>query len=512
MKLFPSFFGKKDATEAPKRKFANAGAMLRMFAAGDANRLTADWGTVPMPADQIIRKHQRVLVARSREQVMNNDYARAYLRLASQNIVGPRGVVLQAQARNAKGELDQAANEAIELEFARWGRKVNCDVTGMKSWREFQRSAVRSACQNGEFFFRKVLGRAAGMYGFALQELDPQRCHPDFDENDIGGGRFIRAGIEFSEFGKPLAYYFEALKEGSRSDGFYSFGGRDFQRIPADEILHGFLPDMVSQKRGLPWMATGLFRMRQLNGLEDAAIVNARTGAAKMGFIEYEHGYGPSQDDDEDLEIEVEAGTFHQLPAGAKLSTFDTQFPSADFAAQVKVSLRGIASGLGVSYVSLANDLEGVNFSSIRQGTLDEREHWKELQEWLIESLHECVFSEWLPRALLAGHIKVNGKALPAANLHKYAVVTWQARRWSWIDPRADADAAVTSKNNLLKSPGAIIREDGQDPNAVYREIAADIKHMTDAGIPEKYIEMAMGMKLAPKPVDAAAANATAGA
>lgn len=188
---------------------------------------------------------------------------------------------------------------------------------------------------------------------------------------------------------------------------------------------------------------------------------------------------------------------------GAKLSTFDPQYPSGEYAGQVKVSLRGIASGLGVAYTSLANDLEGVNFSSIRQGTLDEREHWKELQEWLIESLHEPVFAEWLPRALLAGLIKADGKPLPATNLARYSAVTWQARRWAWIDPRADADAAVTSKNNLLKSPGEIIREDGKDPAAVYREIAADIEQMKAAGIPDKFIELAMGMKLAPPAVPA---------
>ena len=46
-------------------------------------------------------------------------------------------------------------------------------------------------------------------------------------------------------------------------------------------------------------MATGLYRMRHLNGFEDAAIINARVGASKMGFIQWKDGYGPELEDGE---------------------------------------------------------------------------------------------------------------------------------------------------------------------------------------------------------------------
>jgi lambda family phage portal protein len=141
-----------------------------------------------------------------------------------------------------------------------------------------------------------------------------------------------------------------------------------------------------------------------------------------------------------------------------------------------------------VLYNNLANDLEHVNFSSIRQGTLDEREHWKEMQQWLIETLIEPVFETWLPRALLAGKILVKGRPLKAERLDRYSVVTWQPRRWAWIDPNADVQASIASKNHLLMAPGQIVREQGRDPGQVWREIANDIEEMRKAGIPEEYI------------------------
>lgn len=100
-------------TQAPKmRKLWRS--MTRHFRAGNTDRLTTGWGTFPVAADSIIERYQRPLVARSREQAANNDYARAFLRMCRQNIVGPQGVMLQAQAQTAGGKLDTAANDAIE--------------------------------------------------------------------------------------------------------------------------------------------------------------------------------------------------------------------------------------------------------------------------------------------------------------------------------------------------------------------------------------------------------------
>jgi capsid protein len=46
--------------------------------------------------------------------------------------------------------------------------------------------------------------------------------------------------------------------------------------------------------------------------------------------------------------------------------------------------LRGAANGAGVSYNALANDLENVNYSSIRAGVQEDQAHWKTLQQFMI--------------------------------------------------------------------------------------------------------------------------------
>lgn len=499
----------------PSRKYANAKAAARLFDAGENNRLNGDWSGTPVTADTYIRMQQRILVARSREQFANNDYAKKFSRMCRQNIVGP-GVMMQAACKDRDGKLDGEVNAAIEASFALWGEKDTADIAGLMSWREIQLACVLSAARDGEYMLRLITGKKAGAFGFAVQLIDPQRCPVDLDRYDLPGGNFIRSGIEFTEFGRPTAYYFNVVKE---SDAFYNYqyAGNSFHRIPADEIIHDFKREMVGQRRGLPWLSTGLFRFKQLQGFEDAAIVNARIGAAKMGFFQWKDGLGPPPDDDDEApEIEAEAGTFHELPPGLEMKEFNPTYPANEFGPFIKHVLRSLAAGSNVPYNELAADLEGVNFSSIRQGTLDSREGWKEDQEWLIEGLCKRVYAAWLPQALLRGQVKtLDGLALPAEKVDRYRTVSWQGRRWAWIDPRADVDGAVEAKNNMLASPGSLIREQGRDPQTVWSESARDVRAMIDAyvaeGIDEKeatqLVMLSMGRPVPPPPKPEAAAT-----
>lgn len=477
-------------------------AMARLFDAARTDRLTESWPTTPEPTDILVRRHQRIIVARSRQQAYNNDYMRGFLRLCSSNIVGPKGVMLQAQSRDPSGKLDTVANDAIETAWWEWGKPANASVTGQDSWRAIQRMAVITAAQDGEFFARIVEGRDAGPWGFAVQLIDPQRCPVDHDVDRLSNGNFVRGGVEMNAYGRPVAYHFTTTDEREEE---YRYGGRAFMRLRAEDVVHGFVPWLSNQKRGLPWACTALFRMQHIDGWEKAAVVNARISAAKMGFFTWDKDSGPDPEDVAPIDIDAEPGKFHELPPGVGFQEFNPQYPAGEFGMFLKGMLRGVAQGMGVTYHSLAQDLEGVNFSSIRSGTLEERENWKELQEWLIETLVDRVYQRWIPRALLTGRITTaSGGKLKPERLDKYRNVDWQPRRWAWVDPRADVQAAVESKNNLLNSAGALIREQGRDPTTVYAEIAADIAAMKAAGIPPEIIAISMGQKIAAPPTEEA--------
>jgi len=128
-----------------------------------------------------------------------------------------------------------------------------------------------------------------------------------------------------------------------------------------------------------------------------------------------------------------------------------------------------------VSYNTLANDLEGVNFSSIRQGVLEDREVWKVLQAWMIDVFNKPIFDDWLRYALLNQQITTErGKPLRLSLIDKYREVRWQPRRWQWVDPLKDASTAKMEEEQGWTSKSEIIRGKGGDPVEVAKERERD--------------------------------------
>jgi lambda family phage portal protein len=127
-----------------------------------------------------------------------------------------------------------------------------------------------------------------------------------------------------------------------------------------------------------------------------------------------------------------------------------------------------------VSYHSLGNDLENVNFSSIRAGTLEEREAWKAIQGWVIEHFCNPVYSDWLKMALLRGRLA----NLPMSKFEKFNNPVWQPKRWPWVDPLKDIKAQEAAVMMGVKSVSDVIRETGRDPDEVWRELEKDITRL----------------------------------
>lgn len=453
----------------------------RYLSGADTSRLSSSWTANPLPADQIIDRNHRIMVARSREQCANNGYARSFLRMCDQNIVGPKGVALQCNATTNTGTPINALNSAIETAWKQWGKAQTCDVLGVSSWFEYKRQGVRTVARDGEALVAFVIDQSSP-YLLKLQMIDPQRVPINYNETKLKGGGFIRHGIEFDSVGRVVAYYI--TKQTDHVHSYNVYNSSDYQRIDADHVLHLFERDLVDQKRGLPWTSSSLLEIRNLGEFESASLKNAVISAKQTGTIEWADGYGPPDYDDDDLRIELEDGTYWELPAGARLNDNVRNYVGNDFSPFQKSQLRRAAAGLGVAYNNLANDLENVNYSSIRQGALDEREMWKTRQEWFIENFCQPIFEKWLQLALLNGAIK-QGSRTVSINRYDQIIdsITWQPRRWNWIDPNSEVKAATTSVEQHFTSVSQVVRDSGRDPQQVFAEIAKERELMQSLGI-----------------------------
>lgn len=456
-------------------------ASKRMFAAAKIDRLTSDWKTTITSVDQEIFRDLTKLRARSRQLANDNDYVKKFLGLCKTNVVGPTGICLQSQAKDPNGKLDKAAIQLIEEAFSRWAKMGNCDVTGKLSWTDLQELVIETTARDGECLVRKVKNYP-NAFRFALQVLEADQLDVNLNK-DLGNGSYIRMGIEFNPWGRPVAYHILTKHPGDLT--LYAPGNQKYERVLASDVIHVFDPLRPGQSRGIPWMHAAMTRLNMLGGYEEAELVAARIGAAKMGFFTRQPdangaNYEGDQDEWGNPIMEAEPGSFETLPVGMDFKTFDPTHPSGNFGPFIKSVLRGISSGLGVTYNGLANDLEGVNFSSIRAGVLEERDQWMMLQRWLIEAFCEPVFSDWLDMALLTQQLR-----LPYSKFEKFLAVTWQGRRWQWVDPEKDMQASLLALKMGIKSVEDVIRETGRDPNDVLEAIAKSKENLKKLGLTE---------------------------
>lgn len=457
MGIFDRF---KQKPAEPAKPFKKRG-----YAAANAGRLFTDFGTTSASADAELKPALAAIRARSRDLVRNNEYARRYVQLIRNNVVGDRGFRLQVKARD-NGVLDLGGNQAVENAWAEWCRTGNCTVDGRLSFLDCQKLVAESLVRDGEVFVLKYKGPYT--HGFAFQFIEPDRIDETLNKK-LSNGNEIRMGIECDQFRRPVAYYMSAAHPNDIHYG-QAFGTKHV-RIDADRIIHIYEQSRIGLSRGEPKMAPVIPSLKQLGALTEAQLVACRTGASKMGFFTSPSGDGFVADDYEnDVPIyEVSPGLMAQLPAGVTFEKFDPGYPG-EFAEFHKSILRGIASGLGVSYVSLASDLEGVSYSSIRSGTIEERENYIALQSFLIDHFCQPIFRAWFENALDNGVL-----FFPSTRFEKFAnSAEFRARRWQWVDPSKEMKANIDGMRAGILSLSQVAAAYGMDVEELFAQMQSD--------------------------------------
>ena len=466
----------------PKQK-SRKRYVARGFQGAQTDRFNSEWNTTPTPINNLLKNSLRALRARSRDLYLNDDYAKRFIELNEINVIGPRGFQLQAQCKDSSGELDKDLNKAIEKAFKLWTRPRNCHWEGQYSFLDIENLIISEIKRDGEFIAQKLV---AGKFAYQIKVIDAELLDVNYNKK-LSNGRYISMGIEFDAQNRKKAFHF--LTDDRSQDQVYSYYGRNYQRVSADKIYHYFIPVFSNQIRGIPAMHASMRRLKNLAGYEWAAIVAARSGAQKMGFF-YEDDVEASSyvDDEEDTEeneliTESEAGTWEKLPPGVKAETYDPTYPHQQYPEFVKATLRGAASGMGVNYNTLANDLEGVNFSSIRHATLEDRELWKKLQEFMIEHPIIDIYEDWLKYALLKSQIKIGDQPVDFAEYDRCLDVAFIPRRWEWIDPVKDTQAKSMQIKQGITSLSQVIRDQGKDPEDTFNEIKAERELLNEMGV-----------------------------
>ncbi|MDU5101404.1 MAG: phage portal protein [Clostridium butyricum] len=444
---------------------------IRNYDAGSYGRTNSNWKSTNQSAEMTDRYYRDNVRARCRDLERNSDIMNSVVGAFKRNIIGG-GYTLQAKTS------DDDINKSIEELWKVWCKKNNCDVTGTQSFNQMIRMAVERKKIDGGIIFLKRYTKD-GIIPFQLQaievdELDIYQMVPKNNKNKVVGG------IEYNEYNKAVGYW---IKQ-------YSIDGFTIESpiyIEAKYVIFYYSKKRPSQVREMSDMAPTITRIRDANEFMTAVSVKERIAACLSVFIKKTlptTGIGgrnniiQSKNDYEGKTISP--GMIKELNAGDEIQVVNPSGQSADATGYIKLQQRLIGAGQGISYEATSRDMSETNYSSARQGTIEDELTYDEDVELLIENVIDEVYETFIISAYLSG--KIDFKEF-WNNKEIYLKHEWIKAPKRWIDPLKEANANKIALQTGQKTFKQIAAENGKDWKEQIDEFNEVLQYAKDQGI-----------------------------
>lgn len=459
----------------------------RRYRAAEHSRLTQDWSTSSHSADAEIKSDLTRLRGRARSITMNSAYGKRARKIVVDNVIGS-GIGMQGNVKSVRGKLMKTINSAIEDAWLRWWERPDYMHTGgALAAGDFERAVLSGVFDGGEIFVRmhrRAFSRSP--VPLALEVIEPERVPHEIHPNAFANAQRVRMGIEVDSFFRAEAYY---IRQFHPSDFQYPAGieAGQVERVRADEILHIRIVERWPQTRGVPWLHAVAKKLNDMDGYSDAEIIAARASANYMMAIETDPLSEVGEEDEEtgDLELGLEPGLALRLNTGEKANFFSPNRPNTALDPFMRYMLREVAAGADVSYESVSRDYSQSNYSSSRLSLLEDRDHYRHLQRWIINTLRLPIHRAFIQQAVLARAIEKISVSDYALNPEKFEAAKFKPRGWGWVDPTKEIAAYKEAEKAGYKTKTQIIAEtgSGQDLQDTIDERALELEQIEEAGV-----------------------------
>lgn len=411
---------------------------------------------------------RRTLRSRSRYEVANNSYARGIVNTLANDVVGT-GARLQVLTGNPD------LNQKIETEFAMWAKAI-----GLPEKLRTMRLA------------RAVDGESVGIFSNNRRLKTPVKLNVRIVECDQLGTPDLFSpkpnavdGIIFDDDGNPVEYHVMRNHPGD----VVSLAGwtLDYDRYPAESVIHWFRQDRPGQVRGVPEITPALPLFAQLRRYTLAVLTAAETAADFAAFLK---SPAPADGDEQPAgtpfdTLEIERGMMVQLPGDHDVTQLKPEQPVntyKDFKAEI---LNEIARCLNMPFNIAACNSSGYNYAS---GRLDHQTYHRSIgidQSHCEARVLDLIFAAWLAEAvLIAGY-------LPGLKRDNNGSVVGVPHQWFWdgsehVDPAKEAAAQAQRLASHTTTLAEEYAKRGKDWEEALRQRAKEIALMRELGLSEE--------------------------
>jgi lambda family phage portal protein len=448
---------------SPRAEFKRRSArqlIQRQYAAAKATRLN-DWVPANQDINSIIRSSRPILLARTRQLVRDFPYFNKAINVLTNYTVGT-GIRFQSKVET-DGEYNKRLATQIE-DAVEWAME-ELDISGRLHGSELERLAKRQDIEAGEFLFRKIIINKPGRYiPYALMPIEPEWLTTVY-ATPLAGNE-LDQGIEYDPTtGRAVAYHL-AIPQGI---------GKNIktERVPAEQILHGFQCLRPGQLRGISPFVTAILIAYSLDDYMNAEIDTARLAARYLAFVRSPdiatfQGLRTETKDNKKIES-IENAIIEYLQPGEDIILAQSNRPGGNFEPFVKFVLRMVAVATDVTYELLTSDYDAISYSNLRGIRNDFAATIKPHSQRHILHFTKPVVEDIITYAVASGRLNLPGFW---QNPRVYFKGTYTPPGMESIDPLRETSAWIDAIRAGLRSPQEIAAARGRDYEEIINEIA----------------------------------------
>lgn len=373
------------------------------------------------------------------------------------------------------GTSDPLLNKQVKGYIKKRMASTACDATGNFDFTEIAKTSMRAVWNDGDCLLVKQKD------GSILPFESDQIISP---KNKSNGVRFVN-GVELNSVNRPLAYWVKQR----RTQGDYAGIKIDDEskRVQAKYVFYPAYKTRFNQTRGVPFLAAILKRFDRVNNYIDyeslAAEINSmQTWKITRQLEDINNPLEGTEDSDDtastyDKVQKVEPGQIYDLAVGEDFAMVGSQRPGDNFEPYLINSLRVIGVGIGLPLELILLDFSRTNYSSARASLAEARRMFRSWQRFAQNKICIPWYNWQIARAIAL-------RILPPDN--RLFIVRCQWPAWEYIDPVKEALGNRIAREENVKSRSQIIRESGEEPEEVFREIQEENKLMATIGLTKR--------------------------
>lgn len=484
MKNKPNLIDRAIAIVSPRsavERLAWRREFLRTFDAGSLSGTNSGWLPVNAPAEAMNQSQRDMLRARARDLERNADIAESILLAFERNAIG-KGMRVQAKPLDENGNEDDQLAKQMEKVFASWCKKENCDITGESDFVEIQKMIIRRMIVDGGILLVESVNpydKTAIPYILQMREVDEIDGNRTSYQLNNNGNRIVN-GIELNEYNKPVAFWLKKITPDGLQIG-------DSERISADRVFYLRKKQRPSQIREVSKLAPTANKIRDINEFSEAISIKERVLACLSVFIKKavpmggagRNGFVTSNNTDKDTGFEnatLAPGIVKELAPGDDIATVNPAGQASNAKEFITSQQRLISAGQGLSYEATSRDMSQVNYSSARQGLIEDFKTYEDIQEFLKKHCLKRVYEQVITFAVLSGRLVIPDFF---ENKERYLNHSWIASGMSWIDPKREIDANKIALESNQTTLANICSANGLDWREVIRQRAIEQEYIS---------------------------------